>query len=152
AMRRSKPKPTRTGRNPRAPGRAAREAIDLMTWQGISRDAAAIAVGMKPKSLANSLRKPQTKQYYAEQLQVLRTSGRARRIHRLEALAEQDRNLAAAPNAIALLERIDQEAADRPPGTPQRPGTVIVLAGPSRELPPAAQPVIDVTPLPALDR
>jgi hypothetical protein len=142
--RRSPTKSTRTERNPRAPGRAAREALDLMVFEGINRDEAAKRAGMLPKSLANSLRKPQTKRYYSEALEVLRVSGRARRIHRLEQLAEQDDNKVAAVNAIAALERLDGAAEAAAPGRPSTGFVIMVVdgRGNAREITPQ-RPAID---------
>jgi hypothetical protein len=122
----------------RAPGRATREAIDRMTWEGITRDEAAKAAGILPKSLYNSLRRPHVKRYYAEQVEALRTSGRARRIHRLEQLAEQNDNKAAAVNAIAALERLDEAAEASALGRPSAGFVIMVIdaAGERRELAP----------------
>lgn len=119
-----RPTPARPASVARMPGGKVRAALDLMVWEGIDRDAAAKQAGIEPKSLYNALRKHHVKAYYLGQCEVLRTSGRARRIHRLEAIAEQDDNKQAAVNAIKALDYIeDQPAAAR--GNSSSPGFVI---------------------------
>lgn len=106
------PKPlTVTGKN--------RVAIDAMVWEGLKRSDAAAKAGLKDHALYVALTKPHVKAYYLAQCEVLRTSGRARRIHRLEAMLEQDDNKAAVINAALALDRVtDQEVASRAAATP----------------------------------
>jgi hypothetical protein len=89
-------------------------AIDAMVWEGLKRDDAALQAGMKDNSLYVALRRPEVKAYYLAECEVLRTSGRARRIHRLEEMQEQNDNKAAVVNAILALEGManDQAAAN----------------------------------------
>jgi hypothetical protein len=121
-----------------------RRAIELMVWEGHHRDDAAKAVGMLAKSLYNAFRKHHVRQYYREQLQVLRTSEMARNIHALVRIRDQDQNKMAAVAAARPLMRDD----DMPPagsGPLMTPGFTIVIEQPR---PPALpQPIIDVTPL-----
>jgi hypothetical protein len=142
--RRSTTRSTRSERNPRAPGRAARQAIDAMVFEGISRDEAAKRAGMLAKSLANSLRKPRTKQYLARQMEVLRTSERARNIHALTAVRDESANAMARVAAVKTLEQISDDPVARPIG-PQAPGVCIIISDrpPARDLPPPAR-VLDV--------
>ena len=57
-----------------------RAAIELMVWQGLKRDEAAQAAGLKDNSLYAALRKPDVRMFYTAECEVLRLSGRARRI------------------------------------------------------------------------
>src|SRR5437868_3347130 len=79
--------------------RKVRAAIDAMVWQGLKRSEAAQTAGMTDHSLYVALRSPHVKAHYLAECEVLRTSGRARRLHRLEAMYEQDDNKQAAVNA-----------------------------------------------------
>jgi hypothetical protein len=85
------------------PSGKVRAAINNMIWQGYDREQAAKAAGLQPKSLYYALRKIHVKQYYLQQLDVLRTSAQARAFHRLEALSQQDRNQAAAVKACQVV-------------------------------------------------
>jgi hypothetical protein len=67
----------------------------------------------------------------------LRTSGRARRIHRLEAMLEQDDNKAAVINAALALDRLSDEALTGR-GAQSLPGLQIVIVQGGA---PAATPV-----------
>ncbi len=103
-----------------------RKAIELMVFEGHQRKDAALAAGIKDKSLYNALAKPHVKHFYNRLLEVLRTSGRARNFHRLEEIREQTTNPMAAVNAIKTLEAL----ADSPPltpGTPRTPGLVFII-------------------------
>lgn len=86
-------------------------AVDLMVWQGLKRDEAAQRAGLKDNSLYVAFMKPDVRSYYLAQCEVLRTSGRARRLHRLEAMVEQDDNKQAVINACNALDRQENEAA-----------------------------------------
>jgi hypothetical protein len=134
-----------------APGKVTgkvKRALDLMVWKGSRRDVAAEEAGLSIHGLREALRRPHVKAYYNEQCEVLRTSGRARRIHRLEELSEQDDNKAAAVNATLALDRIEdqQVAASRQ----QVPGFILVI-GSTADVKPGVlmgqQRVIDVKPL-----
>lgn len=81
-----------------------KRAIDAMVFDGLIRKAAAEHAGLKEHSLYVAFTKPHVKVYYNQQLEVLRTSARARNFHRLEEIREQDSNLTAAVHAIKTLE------------------------------------------------
>lgn len=87
-----------------------RIAIDAMVWQGLKRDEAADKAGLKDNSLYIALRKPDVKRYYLDQLDVLRDSERARNFHTLCEVRDQTSNQMARVNAIAAMERIDEQA------------------------------------------
>lgn len=95
-------------------------------WLGLKRDDAAQHAGMKDNSLYVALRRPDVKAAYLSECEVLRVSGRARRIHRLEAMVEQDDNKAAVINAALALDRLgDVDAQTR--GVQSLPGLQIVI-------------------------
>jgi hypothetical protein len=132
----------RTPSTRRAPGGKVRLAIEAMVWQGHHRDEAAKLAGIKPKSLYNAFRKPHVKAFYNAELGVLRESGRAKVFHRLEALAAQDQNKAAAVKACQVLEQIDDEAVKRP-AAQLVPGLVVIIGSPPSRSIPSAPVVID---------
>lgn len=113
-------------------------AIDAMVWLGLTRKLAAEHAGMTEHGLYTALRKPHVKAFYLSECEVLRTSGRARRIHRLEAMLEQDDNKAAVINAALALDRVtDQEVAGKSAALPglqiiiQQTVSAPVVSGPS---------------------
>jgi len=123
-----------------------RRAIDLMVWEGHRRDDAAKAAGMLPKSLYNAFRKHHVRAYYLAQLEVLRMSERARNIHALVRIRDQDENKMAAVAAIKALEAMDRDAMPSAgAGPPMTPGFTIIVEQPRPPAP--VQPVIDITPL-----
>jgi hypothetical protein len=106
--------------------RVVRAAIEAMVWQGMKREDAAQHAGMKDNSLYVALRRPDVKQFYLSELDVLRTSERARNIHRAVEIREQTTNQMASIQAIKLLEQISDDApASR--GSVSLPGLVIVV-------------------------
>jgi hypothetical protein len=119
-----------------------RKALELMVWEGHRRDDAAKAVGMLPKSLYNALRKHHVKRYYFEQLDVLRTSERARNIHALVRVRDQDQNKTAVVAAVKALEKMKDDQAIVGVGQARTPGVVIVV-GPAE---PAKPRTIDASP------
>jgi hypothetical protein len=111
----------------RLPSAKVRAALELMVWQGAHRDDAAKAAGLRPKSLYHALQKAHCKAWYLGQLDVLRTSGRARRFHRLEQLAEQDDNRMAAVAAIRLAEGQVESGTTRGNMLPSVPGLIVQI-------------------------
>ena len=103
-----------------------RAAIHAMVWLGQNRADAAQTAGLKDDSLYVALRRPDVKQFYMSELDVLRTSERARNIHRAVEIREQTSNQMASIQAIKLLEQISDDApASR--GSVSLPGLVIVV-------------------------
>lgn len=139
----TKPKP------PKVTGKL-RQALDLMVWQGTKRDEAATQAGMLPKSLYNALRKHHVKAYYLGELEVLRTSARARNIHVLEEVRDQTGNQMARVNAVKALEQISDDP-QRGPAAQTVPGLVIQIVQQAAPLT-AHSPLIDAKPLKTLDR
>lgn len=124
-----------------------RTAIDAMVWQGLPRQQAAQHAGMTEHGLYKALRKPPVRAYYLRELEVLRTSERARNIHTLAEVRDQTANQMARVNAVKALEQLEdqpQSAAARH----QSPGFVIqvinapvAVSAPQRDI--DAKPLID---------
>jgi hypothetical protein len=113
-------------------------AIDRMVWNGSPRDQAALEAGMSNHGLRDALKKPHVKTYYTEQLEVLRTSERARNIHRLAEIRDAANNMPAV-QAIKALEEMHDPAA----GAKHLPTAGLVIHVVATE----AKPVtIDVSP------
>jgi hypothetical protein len=139
-----------TDKQPQAPARTERKlrvtakvrtAIEQMVWSGLKRDQAAQKAGLTDHSLYVALRSPHVKAHYLAECEVLRVSGRARRIHRLEQMVEQDDNKAAVVNAALALERLgDSEDSQR--AAKSLPGLQIVIVQGGAAQP----PMIDVLP------
>lgn len=104
-----------------------RTAIEAMVWQGLPRKEAAELAGLSEHGLYKALRKPPVKAFYLDECEMLRTSGRARRIHRLEAMVEQDDNKAAVVNAVLALERLGETQGNANAGHSITPGVVIQI-------------------------
>lgn len=83
-------------------------AIDAMVYQGLNRKKAAALAGLKDHALYVALSKPHVKAYYMRQLDVLRTSERARNIHTLVDVRDQKTNQMARVQAVKALEQIDE--------------------------------------------
>jgi hypothetical protein len=78
------------------PGRVTgrlKRAVDAMVWQAASRKEAAEMAGMTDHSLRAALKRPHVMAHYLAECEVLRLSGRAKRLHRLEEIAASDKNL-----------------------------------------------------------
>jgi len=121
-------------------------AIDAMVYEGLNRKQAAEKAGLKDHALYVALTKPHVKAYYMRQLDVLRTSERARNIHTLAEVRDQTSNQMARVQAVKALEHIDDDQQVNR-GANSLPGLqIVVMTGPQ-------QPTIDVTPAsPALTR
>jgi hypothetical protein len=101
-----------------------------MVWSAASRKEAAERAGLTDHSLRQALRRPHVIRHYRELCEVLRESGRAKRLHRLDELASQDTNKNAAVAAIKVAEQLgDAEAARGGYGPPTAPGLVIQIVG-----------------------
>lgn len=106
--------------------RQVRTAIDAMVWQGLKRDEAAAIAGLRDNSLYVAMRKPDVKAYYIAELEVLRTSERARNIHTLCEVRDQKSNQMARVNAVQALERIEDQSLTGA-GAKAMPGMVIIV-------------------------
>lgn len=109
-----------------------RVALDAMIWQGMTRRQAADHAKMSEHSLYSALVKTHVRQWYLRQLDVLRTSERARNIHTLVEVRDDPANKMARVQAVKALEQLDDEVtARRGSGFSASPGLVInILNGP----------------------
>ena len=103
-----------------------KNALTFMVWQGDSRKDAAQKAQMTDHGLREALRKPHVRQFYSRELDVLRTSEKARTISRLAEIRDQDDNRMAAVAAAKALEAISDAA---PPESSQHiaPGLIIQI-------------------------
>jgi hypothetical protein len=129
-------------------------ALDLMIREGLPRAAAATKAGLADSSVRSALRKAHVLSHYNAEMASLRTSLRARNIHRLDGIADGSKNDMARVSALKALEAIaDQSDINTRPGMQQLPGLQIVIIRPGSAAPhiigPAQEPAppqIDVTP------
>jgi len=119
-----------------------RQAINAMVWQGLKRDEAAEHAGLQPHSLYVAFRLPHVKQAYLKELEVLRTSERARNVHTLLDVRESE-NQVARIQAVRTLEEMDDENIPNRRGIQAIPGvTVVIQAAPDKV---SVSPIIDLT-------
>jgi hypothetical protein len=109
-------------------------AVEAMVWEGLKRPDAAGRAEMTDQGLRAAMRKGHVLAYYRRELGALREGERARNVHRLVELRDQDENRNAAVKAVQVLEQTDPEAVRRA-GDGTSPGIVI------RIITPAAQPL-----------
>jgi hypothetical protein len=118
-------------------------ALSAMVWSGCTRKEAAERGGMSEHSLYVSLRKAHVRQWYLRELDVLRTSERARNIHALVDVRDRGENAMARVAAVKALEQVgDDEAARGGYGPPLQPGLVIQIVT-AAEPPRVVGPVIE---------
>jgi hypothetical protein len=137
-------------------------ALDLMTWEGLAWDEAALKANLTVRAMRLALKRPQVLKYLRAERGVLLASASGQNLHALAKLRDQDENRAAAVQAARTLEgfAIDQfgERSSGISGGPRAgylidlsdepaPGVVIIL-GPAPPRDPNQQPgaVIDITP------
>lgn len=123
--------------------RKVRTAIQAMVWQGLKRAEAAQVAGLTEHSLYVALRSPHVKAAYLAELDVLRTSERARNIHTLAEVRDQTSNQMARVQAVKALEQIADEEQGTS-GIRRAPGLQIVV-----QVNTPSPAVIDVTPNPS---
>lgn len=129
-----------------------RIALLEMVWAGSCRADAAKAAGLQDHSLRSALRKPHVKAFYLGELEVLRTSERARNIHALVGVRDKSANGMAVVQAARTL---DQLADGDPIGRAVAitPGITIVIA--SAPAPSVGSgmgtPLLDLNPTPNQD-
>jgi hypothetical protein len=138
---------------------------DLMVWQGMRWDTAALKMNFRTRSMRLAMQRPHVLRYIAAQRRVLLAQSSGQNLHRLGELRDQDSNPAAAVQAARALEALAIEARGGPSGgalaggpragyiidlsgeAPTTAGLVIVVNHPPAQ--PAAKDVgltIDVTP------
>lgn len=107
-----------------------KNALMLMVWDGQDRKTAADGAGLADHSLREALRKPHVKRFYLDQIDVLRTSQRAKNIHRAMQIRDKADNMPAM-HAIKFLEGIADDDADARKS--QSPGVTIIIEAAKRE-------------------
>jgi hypothetical protein len=119
-------------------------ALDLMVWSGERRADAAEKAGLADCSLRAALRKPHVLQHYNAELAALRTSLRAKNVHRLDGIADTSKNDMARVAAVKAMEAIADQADEKQrPGAAILPGLQIVIVNgtnPPRIIGPAPFP------------
>jgi hypothetical protein len=109
--------------------RNVRTALEAMVWQGLRRREAAQVAGIADHTMYQAMRTPPVKAAYADMLQVLRESEKARNIHALVEVRDQQVNQMARVNAVKALEQLDETASATAGPQRQQPGLVIVIQG-----------------------
>jgi hypothetical protein len=118
-------------RNRSSPGKVSGKllvALNCMVWEGLTRKQAAERAEMSEHGLWAALRRPHVRQWYLREIDVLRTSERARNIHALVDVRDTADNSMARVSAAKALEALDDtEAARGGYGPPLQPGLVIQI-------------------------
>lgn len=113
-----------------------RRAIEAMVWDAARRPEAAASAGLTDHSLRSALKKPHVAAYYRAECEHRRNSGRARRIQRLEEIADQSVNLNAAVAAIKTAETLGEgsDVSGARGAAAQSPGFIInIVNAPSTQ-------------------
>lgn len=103
-----------------------RAAIDLMVWHGLTRKQAAQQAAISEHTLYVAFRKPHVKAHYLNELEVLRTSERARSIHRIAEIRDAADNMPAL-KAAEWFANDRPESQSRSTGSLSLPGLTIVI-------------------------
>lgn len=114
-----------------APGKVTgklKVALQVMVWEGLKRADAATKAGMTDHGLREALRRPHVKRFYLDELDVLRTSERARNFLAMREVRDQDSNQMAKLNAAQAMDR-EADQSDSPAAQRQSPGLTIVIEG-----------------------
>ncbi len=81
--------------------------VEAMVWDALGRDKAADKVGISRDYAYRLLRSPEVMRHFNAELDAMRTSGKARLVHRLKTITEQDDNQTAAVAAAKVLIGMD---------------------------------------------
>lgn len=121
-------------------------AIDNMVWKGSRRAKAAVAAGMTDHGLRAALKKPHVKAAYLAELDVLRTSERAR--NTLAMIEVRDGKGHSNPMARVQAAKALEGMEDGLPGSldPRQQGGIVIRI--IAAAPAAQSPMVDVTPAP----
>jgi transposase-like protein len=138
--------PTEGKRRNTALTRKVKAAIDAQVFEGLTRAEAATKAGLSEHSLYDALRKPSVLQYWNECLQVMRTGARARNLHRLEEIRDQDDNYTAAVRAVQILEESADVQRTSAGQRVTQPGVTIYI-GSDRPARDADKGLIEINPL-----
>jgi hypothetical protein len=136
-----------------------KHALDLMTWQGLAWDEAALKANLTVRAMRLALKRPHVLKYLRVERGVLLASASGQNLHALARLRDQDENRAAAVQAARTLEGLaTEEFGAAAPGLrrgarsgyvidlsdDQSPGVVIHIVAPAPRVP--GDDAIDVTP------
>ena len=113
-------------------------------WTGLSRKYAAQAAGIKEHSLYCAFAKPHVKAHYLRELEVLRTSERARNFHALVEVRDQIGNPMARVNAVKEMEH--HEDLSVASSQPRAGMLIVVMQAPQAQPAEPVHQVIDVSP------
>lgn len=102
-----------------------RTALDAMVWDALPRKQAAEKAGMTEHGLYKALRKAPVRAAYLAELEVLRTSERARNIHALIEVRDQTDNSMARVAAVKAMQATDEVEQSR--GAVVTPGLTVVV-------------------------
>lgn len=119
--------PTEAARDRSAPGKVTGKlliAMRAMVWEGATRCDAATKAGISEHSLYVALRKAHVRQWYLAEIDVLRTSEKARNIFTLAEVRDQKTNQMARVAAVKALEQLDDQPANAA-ARAQSPGFII---------------------------
>src|SRR5437879_751411 len=109
-----------------------RIAIEAMIWEGLPRKDAAALAGLADSSLRFALRKPHVLAHYSAELAALRTSLRARNLHRLDGIADKSKNDMAKVASIKAMEQLaDSAEQHHQGGYTAMPGVQIIIVQPA---------------------
>lgn len=136
-------------KRPRGLTQGIRIAIDAIVYDRCTRAVACEKAGITQRALYLALEKSEVAAHWNSCIKVLRTGERARNLHRLTELRDQDENRGAAVKSVQLLEQLDVNDV-RPGPASMQPGMVIVIHAapptPSPSDPSSTLKVIEVTP------
>jgi hypothetical protein len=105
-----------------------RIAIEAMIWEGLPRREAAEKAGLADPSLRFAMRKPHVMAHFNAELANLRTSLRARNLHRLDGIADASKNDMARVASIKAMEQLADVADEHHRhGQTAMPGVRIVI-------------------------
>jgi hypothetical protein len=102
-------------------------ALNCMIWEGLTRKQAAERAGMSEHGLWAALRRSHVRQWYLREIDVLRTSERARNIHALVNVRDTADHSMARVSAVKTLETISDVEAARGGSATTAPGLVIQI-------------------------
>jgi len=122
-----------------------RQACDLMVYNGLSWDKAAVQAGLTVRSMRLAMERPHVLRYLKDSRQVFRVAACSSNILKLVELRDSSPNAMARVQAIKALEGIEDES----PGTASRhtmPGLLIIIE--HAKPPGTPQTVIEATPSP----
>jgi hypothetical protein len=132
-------------KRPRGLTQAIRIAIDAIVYDRCTRADACQKAGISERALYLALEKSEVAAHWNRSIQVLRSGERARNLHRLTELRDQDDSRSAAVKAVQVLEQLDSSDAPHR-GVATQPGFVILIREPPSVTVAAPPLVIDALP------